>query len=73
MALVQLIIARRGPEWALLRGGHQMGAYPTLVDADAVAVMMAQQIRLQDDDCEILIQDDEWRDEACPEGQGAPA
>ncbi len=35
--------------------------------------MMAQQIRLEGDECEILIHDGDWRDEACPEGQGTPA
>jgi hypothetical protein len=70
MALVQLIIDHRGGEWVLLKTGIQVGEYATLAAAREVAEMIAQQIRLQDDDCEILVHDEGWSDEACPEGQG---
>ena len=54
----------------LLKEGHEMGDYATLDAAREVAQMLAQQIRREGDECEILIHDGDWRDEACPEGQG---
>ncbi len=67
MALIQLIIAHRGSVWVLLKTGRQMGEYATLEAARDVAAMMAQQLHREGDDCEILIHDEEWREEACRE------
>ncbi len=51
----------------LLKTGRQMGEYATLEAARDVAAMMAQQLHREGDDCEILIHDEEWREEACRE------
>jgi hypothetical protein len=67
MALVQLIIARRGSSWALLRDGRQVGTYADINAAREVAGMIAEQVSLAGDECELLIHDTDWRDEPCEE------